>query len=205
MKFTFVQDARDSQRRRRGARGAAAVLALLVCLPAPAAAADWQIGLAAGLARGRVDCAATFPCDRSDIAGKLSLAYRFAPAFDAQLAYLRGGRFDGGGRTPPGTEFGGDFDVDAVGLTAGYHWSIAPLWSAVVRLGVASVHTTFEYANPAFGSSGKTSVQPLVGLGVAYQISPTVSVGLDYDATRLKAYTRHGSLQMLGIAAQLFF
>ncbi|MEO8525411.1 MAG: outer membrane beta-barrel protein [Caldimonas sp.] len=204
MKIKFVRCV-SNPRQQRGARGTAAALTLSMCLSAPAVAADWQIGLAAGSARGRVDCVATFPCDRSDVGGKLSLAYRFAPAFDAQLAYLRGGRFDGGGTTPLGNEFGGAFDVDAIGLTVGYRWSITPLWSALARLGVASVHAKFEYANPAFGSSGKTSVQPLLGLGVAYQVSPALSVGLDYDATRIKAHTSHGSLQMLGIAAQLSF
>jgi len=180
----------------RVARGVApTVLALFSCLAGAAVAADWRIGASVGPSQGRVDC----------VAGKISVAYQLAPAFDAQLAYLGGSRFAGGGTMPLGTLFGGTFKVDAVGLTAGYRWAFAPLWSGVARAGVASVHSRFDDAAPASGSRGKTTVQPLIGLGVAYQVSPAISVGLDYDATRMKAYTSHGSLQMLGIAAQLSF
>ena len=44
-------------------------------------------------------------------------------------------------------------------------------------------------------------MQPLAGLGVGYQITPALRIGLDYDVTRFKVYRTHGSLQMLGVAA----
>ena len=48
-------------------------------------------------------------------------------------------------------------------------------------------------------------MQPLLGLGLAWQLTPAVGVGLDYDVTRFKAHSTHGALQMLGVAAQYSF
>lgn len=40
---------------------------------------------------------------------------------------------------------------------------------------------------------------------MAYAITPTLRVGLDYDLTRFKVHTTRGQLQMLGVAAQYSF
>ncbi len=192
--------------RSRVVRGLSPIaIVLTLGLAGTASAADWHVGASFGPSRGRVDCVPSFPCDKSDAGGKLSLAYQVTPSLDVQLAWLHGGRFDGGGTTTAGAEFGGTFKVDAVGLTTGWRWDIARLWSVVARGGFASVHARFDDAAPVSGSHGKTALQPLLGLGLAYQLTPAIAVGVDLDATRLKAHTSHGSLQMLGIAAQLSF
>lgn len=61
--------------------------------------------------------------------------------------FFDAGRFKGGDTTPLGTQFGGTFKVNGFGLTAGYRWEFAPLWSVAARAGVASVRTRFDYAN----------------------------------------------------------
>lgn len=179
-------------------------LAILCCAGATAAQ-DFSVGLAAGPDRGRVDCVATFPCDRSSTHWKLTGAYRFADSYDLQLAYFGAGRFEGGDTTPLATAFGGTFRVSGVGLTAGYRWAFAPGWSAVGRLGAASVRTRFEYADALAADVSKTTLQPLAGVGLAYAISPSVRVGVDYDVTRFKVHTTRGPLRMLGLAAQFSF
>lgn len=170
-----------------------------------AEAADFSVGLAAGTDQGRVDCVASFPCDRGSTYWKLFGDYRITEAIEVQALYFDAGHFQGGDTTPLGTEFGGSFKVGAFGLTAGYRWDIAPGWSAVARAGAAGVRTRFVYENSAFGSASKTTLQPLVGAGISYAISPAMRVGLDYDVTRFKVHTRQGSLQMLGFAAQYSF
>ena len=172
---------------------------------AAAAAQDFSVGVGAGPDRGRVDCVASFPCDRSSTHWKLTGSYRFADVYDVQLAYFGAGRFEGGDSTPPGTEFGGTFRVSGFGLTAGYLWTVAPGWTAVGRLGAASVRTRFEYANALAPSVSKTTLQPLLGIGLAYAVTPQVHVGVDYDVTRFKVYRTRGPLQMLGVAAQFSF
>ena len=177
-----------------------------VCTAAQAAGEpSFSIGVAAGPAGGRVDCVASFPCDRASSQFKLSGAWNFADAWDAQLAYFRAGRFLGGDPIPAGGEFGGTFRVDGVGLTAGYHWTFAPGWSVIARLGAASVRTRFEYANALAGDVSKTTLQPLGGVGIGYAVTPALQIGVDYDVTRFKVYRKQGSLRALGIAAQFSF
>ena len=179
--------------------------AVLLGGSALAGAADFSVGLSAGADQGRVDCVASFPCERRSSHLKLSAGYQLSPAVEVQAVYFDAGRFKGGGTVPGGSEFGGRFKVSGVGLTAGYRWDVAPLWSLTARAGLASVRTRFEYANPVWGSVSKSTAQPLFGIGVAYAITPSVRVGLDYDASRFKVHTTQGRLQMLGVAAQFSF
>jgi OmpA-OmpF porin, OOP family len=178
-----------------------------VALPAAAAAsgADFSVGFGAGTDRGHVDCVASFPCDRSSTYWKLAGGYRLSPAVDLQAVWFDAGRFKGGDTTPLGTDFGGSFKVSGLGLTAGYRWEFAPAWSLVGRAGIAALRTRFDYADAAFASASKTTAQPLLGLGLGYAITPAVRLSLDYDRSRFKVHTTHGSLEMLGVAAQYSF
>ena len=180
-------------------------VATLLISAGAACGADFSIGLGAYADRGRVDCVASFPCDRSSAGGKLFAAYRISPAVDVQAVWFDAGRFKGGDTTPLGTEFGGTFKVSGLGLIAGYRWDFAPAWSLAGRAGIAAMRTRFDYANPAFASAGKTTTQPLLGLGLGYAITSAVRLSLDYDWTRFKVHTTRGSLQMVGVAAQYSF
>jgi len=172
---------------------------------AQAGAQSFSVGVAAGAADGRVECIDIFPCDRSGNSWKVTGAWRFATPFDVQLAAFGAAKYKGGDRTALGTPFGGDFSIEGIGVTAGYWWSFAPRWNLVGRIGGASVRTKFDYAPPFSGSRSKTELEPLAGLGVAFDVTPQLRVGIDYDETRFKAHTRHGSLRMLGAAAQYSF
>ena len=171
----------------------------------PIAAADFSVGVGAGADRGRVDCVASFACDRGSAGWKLFAGYQLSEAVDVQAVWFDAGRFKGGDTTPLGTEFGGTFKVSGIGLTGGYVWDFAPAWSLVGRAGFAAMRTRFDYANPAFGSASKTTAQPLLGVGLAYAFTPGVRLSLDYDATRFKVHTTRGPLQMLGVAVQYSF
>jgi len=169
------------------------------------AAADVSVGLGAGADRGRVDCVDSFPCDRSNTHWKLSAGYRISETVDVQVVFFDAGRFKGGDTTPMGTEFGGKFEVSGFGVTGGYRWQLAPSWSLGGRAGLAAVRTRFDYADAAVGTARKTTLQPMVGLGLAYAVTPAVRLSLDYDVTLFKVHETRGSLQMLGLAAQYSF
>ena len=187
--------------------GARRVLGAAAALLAAGAAsgADFSVGAGAGTDRGRVDCVASFACDRSSTHWKLFAGYQLSRVVDIQGVWFDAGHFQGGDTTPLGTEFGGTFKVSGFGLTGGYRWEFAPSWSVAGRAGFASVRTRFDYANSAFGSASKTTIQPLFGIGLGYAITPSARLSLDYDATRFKVHTTHGSLQMLGVAVQYSF
>ncbi|MEO8925167.1 MAG: outer membrane beta-barrel protein [Caldimonas sp.] len=194
---------------RRSAPLVFAAAALFAAAAAPAEAADVDVGIGIGggigAADGRVDCVASFPCDRSSTSWKLFVDWRPTDAFDLQAVGFGAGRFKGGDTAPSGAAFGGSFKVDGLGFTGGYRWVIAPAWSLVGRAGLASVRTRFEYADSSLGAVSKTTVQPLLGLGLAWQLTPAVGVGLDYDVTRFKAHSTQGALHMLGVTAQYSF
>lgn len=168
-------------------------------------AADISVGAGAGLDRGRGECVASFACDRSSAYGKLFAGWRVDDRVDVQAVYFGAGRFQGGDTTPRGTAFGGTFKASGFGVTAGWRQELAPSWSLGARAGAAAVRTRFDYADPAIASVAKTTVQPLLGVSLAYAITPTVRLSLDYDLTRFKVHTTRGSLQMLGLAAQYSF
>ncbi len=187
-------------------RAARALLAAAAAVGGGSAgAADFSIGIGAGADRGRAECVVSFPCDRNSAYGKLFVGYRLGDAVHMQAVIIDAGRFEGGGTTPRGTPFGGRFEVRGFGVTGGYRWAIAPSWSFVARAGIVSVHTRFEHAAPGVAEASRTTVQPLVGLGVAYALTSAVSLSVDADATRFKVHTTRGPLQMLGVAVQVSF
>ena len=187
------------------ARLAGLALAAAALTPFAARAYDFSVGIGAGAAHGDVDCVASFPCDHSGTAVSVWGAWQVGNGVDVRLQYFDAGSFKGGDTTPLGTEFGGKFKVGVTGLTGGYTWAFAPQWSLSGRVGVASVKTRFEYADPFTGSASKTTAQPLGGVSVGYAITPQLRLGLDYDLTRFKVHTTHGPLQMLGASAQYSF
>ena len=170
-----------------------------------AVAADFSIGVGAGADHGKVDCVESFACDRTSAHAKLTGSYRLAEAVELQAMVFSAGKFKGGNTTPLGTDFGGRFKVRGVGVTAGYRLDLAPGWSATARAGVAAVRTRFDYENDAWGHASKTRLEPLAGIGIGYAVTPTVTVGIDYDVTRFKVHTQQGVLQMLGLAVRHSF
>ena len=188
------------------ASAAAALLAATAGAAAgTASAAGFSVGASAGADRGRVDCVASFPCDRRSADVRLYAGYQLNEAIELRAVYFDAGRFQGGDTTPAGLEFGGDFKVNGFAVTAGYRWAVAPQWSLAAHAGLASVRTRFDHANPVWGSASQTTTQPLVGIGLAYAITPALRVGIDYDATRFKVHTTRGLLHMLGLSAQFSF
>ena len=185
------------------ARLAAALAAATAATATPAA--NFSLGASGGVDQGQVDCVASFPCDRHSAGLKLFAGYALNEAVELRALYFNAGRFKGGGSTPAGLQFGGGFKVSGIGITAGYRWDFAPLWSVAAHAGLASVRTRFEHANPVWGSVSQTTVQPLAGVGLAYAITPSLRLGIDYDATRFKAHTTRGPLHMLGLSAQFSF
>jgi len=126
---------------------------------------------------------------------------------DVQATLFDAGRFRGGDTTPLGTPFGGAFKAMGIGITAGRAWELGSGWSVAARAGAAGVRTRFSYADPFSGvaSVSKTTLQPMAGASVAFAVTPTLRVGIDYDVTRFKVHTTRGSLHLLGVAAQLSF
>lgn len=190
--------------RRDGGRYALAAAACAVA-SMTVHAGDFSVGAGAGVDRGKADCVAAYACDHGSAHAKLFVGYAPAQNIELQALAFDAGHFDGGDTTSLGTPFGGRFKVTGVGIAAGYRWGFAPDWSLKAQVGIAQVRTRFDYAAPFTGDTSETSTQPLLGLSLAWRVAPNVQLSLDCDETRFKAYTSHGSLRMLGLAAQFSF
>lgn len=192
-------------RRPLAAAATVAAVAALWLATSPVHAEGLSVGAGAGAVNGRTDCVSGYRCNRRDGGLRLFAGWQVDDAIEVQALYLHAGRFHGGNTTPGGTEFGGRFDVQALGVTGGYRWPLDGGWVLEAQAGVAAVRTRFRYASPYDGTVSKTVAQPLVGLGVAYPIAPGWELSLDYDATRFKVHTEVGLLQMLGLSARYSF
>jgi hypothetical protein len=196
--------ARRTARGRRDGFRCALTAAACAAACVSAHAGDFSVGAGGGVDRGKADCVATYPCDRGSAHAKLFVGYEPVPNVELQALAFDAGHFDGGDTTPLGTPFGGRFKVRGVGLAAGYRWGFAPDWSLKGQLGVATVRTRF-YAAPFGGQASESTTQPLLGLSLGWRVAPNLRLSLDYDETRFKVYTTHGSLRMFGLAAQFSF
>ncbi len=191
---------------RRSSRRLAGLVALAAgLLVSKAPAADFGLSVGGGAADGRVDCLDGFACDHHAGYGKAAFVYRPIDALEVGLTYFEVGDLKGADTTPGGTRFGGTFKLRGVALTAGYDWVFAPSWDLVARGGLASVRARFTYDAPFSGEPSKTTAQPYGGASVGYAITPALRIGLDYDATRLKAHVTRGVLQMAGVSLQFNF
>ena len=203
---TYVCRRPQPENRLRGLSPSRVVLALTM-LGAGAAvqAADLSVGFVLAGSNGKGRCVDAFACDRSSGGGKVFGSWRFDDALDVQVVGFDAGHFKGGDTTPLGTAFGGRFMASGGGVTLGYRWAFAQQWSLTGRAGVAAVRTRFDYVADELGHASKTTAQPLAGLRLAWQATPQIGLGLDYDVTRFKVHTTRGTLQMFGVAAQFTF
>ena len=110
---------RSCMRALRGYIARCFVAALTLVAGPVLAEGDYSLGVGGGAWHGRVDCVPSFSCDRSGGFGKIFAGYRVRDTVDVQAVYFGGSSFRGGDTTPLGTQFGGKFRVDGIGLTAG--------------------------------------------------------------------------------------
>jgi hypothetical protein len=198
-------------RRTATVRWLVASCALCAALTSPGSAAEasplgpFSVGASGGEANGRVDCVQAYPCGHNAGFGKIMVSASISSTIEVQASYFRVGDLQGGDTTPLGTRFGGIFKLSGIGLTAGYRWDFAPDWDLTARGGIAGVRARFAYAAPFSGEPSRTTVQPLGGLDLDYAITSALRVGLDYQATRLKAHATRGALQTIGVGVQFSF
>ena len=114
---------------------------------------------------------------------------------------------EGGDTTPLGTRFGGTFNAlrrrPDRGLSVGLRARLGP--HSRGRVVAGRPRTLRLRGSRSRGEPSKTTVQPLAGLDLDYAITPALRVGLDYQATRLKAHVTRGTLQMIGVGVQFSF
>lgn len=174
---------------------------LLACTQAQA---QPYVGIGVGAAHQSTLCAAGAPCSDSKSGLKLLAGYRLGDTWSTELSYLRPASKFTASDSNATQVWHGSYSVQAVGVSAGYSFSTGPVqWQA--RAGLAHVHAAFGSATAGVPNSSANTLQPLLGLGLRYSIAPELTLRLDADITRSKAYTRSGSFSLLSVGIERRF
>lgn len=160
-------------------------------------------GIGFGGAKQDTVCVAGGPCSNSKPAVKLVAGYQFDQVWSGELTYLRTGMFTASDSSAAQT-WSGSYQAQVLGASAGYNFSVGDLqWQ--VRAGLAAVQADFVSATAGVPNSNASILQALLGFGLRHQVTPGLTLRLDLDATRSKAYTRSGNLSLFSIGLEQRF
>jgi opacity protein-like surface antigen len=159
------------------------ILALGLMLAAGAHAESTRPYISIGLGRAswNIDCSGIATCTRNHSALRLVGGLEVSKGLAAELFYT-----DFGKVTAADAGATAEVKAHAIGAAMALSADFSADWRGVLRLGVASVQA--KGTASAFGASdsiSKTSIQPLVGLGLSYAITPSLLAEAGYERTRV--------------------
>lgn len=181
-----------------------ALLALAASLACTTALAQGYIGIAGGTTRQDVNCADWSGCDRGDTGFKLYGGYRFSKLAAIELGYTD----FGSASLSAGSVASGNYSATALGIGGALFLPIAPKFTGIARAGLASVDADYSYTGPFglfAGSSSESSIEPYLGFGLAYALTPQLSLNGSFDYVRADYPRGSGSARMLGLGLSLSF
>lgn len=154
----------------------------LAAAAAPAQSA--YLGAAGGVTRHDVDCSGTISCDKSDSGYKAYAGFNVNPSFGIEALVYDVGTFSGTVNLAGVGLVNASFKTTGFGLVGVFN---APLGSSVdliARLGAGSNKMKVSVTSGSQGGSdGETKVQLLWGVGLAYKITPSLSLRAEVDGT----------------------
>jgi OOP family OmpA-OmpF porin len=150
------------------------LLALGAFVACNAALAQVYVGGSVGLTQQSANCSGWSSCDKSDTGLKLYGGYKLTKAWALELGYN-----DFGSVSLRSGPFSGSYSATALSAGGAFFLTLAPKLTGIARFGLASVDG--DYSAPGGGSS-ESSIEPYVGLGIAYTLTPKLSLtgGFDY-------------------------
>jgi OOP family OmpA-OmpF porin len=174
-------------------------------------------GLIAGVAVGQshlnIDCTGTTECKDNTTGVKLMGGYKWDNGLAVEVSYIDFGTFSFSA-TDSGLTANLDAKPYSIGLSAAYYVPLAQDWSASVRLGVATTHTSLDANVSGGGLSGSGSdsdnhTDVLGGVALSYSINKALKLDLALDATRA-AYQNQGvdtknTVRLLSLGASYQF
>lgn len=168
-------------------------VAIAAALLAVAAAPSMAEGLYVGGSVAKPDWSANsingVSGDSSGTGLKLYGGWQFHPNFAVEASAFRLGRLSGSN---------GDAKADGVGLDAVGMLPFATDWTALAKLGVASVKTR------AGGDDDRSTI-PKFGLGVQYNLSTTMAIRGEWERYRMDAFNRKSNTDQYSIGLNVAF
>lgn len=181
------------------------LLAAALCAATQGHAGDLYVGAALGPSKVNVVDCSGINCETSDTGFKVFGGFRLAPELSVEALYVDFGQASAGNGLA-----GLTLKSTAYGAGIAYQLKLAPQWSAVGRLGIASVDTTLTGSLNVLGLSGSGSrsnstTQPYYGLAVNYAVNRELSVQAAWDASKGEIYDASGRLEMFSIGLAFDF
>ena len=155
---------------------------------AQATATIGYVSVSAGPSHISVDCSGTSSCDDNGTAARVLFGYKIIPnvAIEASFASL--------GKVKATVPVDGD-SINAsikgqaigVGVAALLPFGSNNAWTAIGRLGVASVRTTVGASSGSVSANdSETKAQTYVGLGLNYAFTQNLELGVAIDTTQIQ-------------------
>lgn len=133
---------------------------------------------------------ASFTSERQDTAYKLFGGYQFNKNFAVETGYFNLGKFTYGTSMPGGT-LNGRYEIEGVNVDLVGTMPLGTKWSALARVGVQHANTRDAFTGPGLPASASNDNSSRannvkVGLGVQYEITPSVLVRAEAERFRVR-------------------
>jgi opacity protein-like surface antigen len=173
-------------RKHRFNPGAVALALAALLAAAPTQAQQAYVGASAGLSRFEVDTAGASSSDTSDVGYKLYGGALFGEHFGVEAALFDLGKASGSGTLPGFGPVGVSAKVRGASLAG---LASLPLGDASVfaKAGVAYVRASVDATVAGqTASASESSLQPMVGVGASYAITPQVAARIEWERVRVR-------------------
>lgn len=132
----------------------------------------------------------SFTSQRQDTAYKVFGGYQLNKNIALEAGYFNLGRFTYG-TALPGGNLNGSYDIEGINLDLVGTMPLGAKWSALARVGVQHANTRAGFSGPGYPATASqdnsTRINNMkVGLGVQYEISPSVLVRAEAERFRLR-------------------
>lgn len=177
---------------------------LVLALAVGAGAAQAQVYLEASLGTGKVNgqCRDLPKCDATDVDSRLSLGYLFGGGLGVEASWLDYARVKAGDEVN-----GARAKLSGWGIGGVYRYPLTDRLSLNARGGVAwnQIKASTWDNKITTQSARERSVQPYLGLGAAFALNDTYSVGLGADFTRAKLAKEKANIRAFSVVLRSVF
>jgi OmpA-OmpF porin, OOP family len=169
----------------------------------PVAMAQTYVGITGGPTRANIDCEGATSCDKTGFGLKVYGGYKFTPNLALEGSYADLGRAKVSGYSPAlGKDFFTAQRSTALSIGGAFFYEFVPNFTAIGRLGLAS--GKLKITTEQWGDSD-TKINPYVGVGVGYSLTPALSVNGTLDINRFKYRGDAQNVFMLGAGVSYGF
>lgn len=167
-------------------------IAAALALSAPIAAhAQFYAGGGLGLGHVSVDCSGVDSCDKNAFGFKAYGGYRFENGWATEISYFDWGQVKASGSLAavgvPGTTLSGKLSAQGLGIGLAYFLPLPGEWVGLFRFGGVQNRSKFDVTDGTVSvGESKGAFFAYGGVGLAYRLTPQLSVTAEADFSRTK-------------------